>query len=308
MRWSVSLGMHARRDGACRVFIFEREGFAMGRFVYALVLLLLCGTVDAAGPVLDMHVHLRDGEASLLEYRREAETAGLQLGGVAAMWFGGPNQAREGKPEDIRERNDGVVALAKRHPDVVAVGTVHPYDGKAALDELERIAGLGVKVLKIHPHTQQFDAADPRVLVLVQRAGELGVVVLVDNANIVVGDNQKLFNLAVQAPKTRFVFAHMGGLDFRFWNILVLSRTADGFGLDNVYFDLSATVLVAADTPIEEEFIWTLRNVGIDHVLLGSDYPQVSLARTVEALEKLDLSSDEKEKIRVGNARALLGL
>jgi predicted TIM-barrel fold metal-dependent hydrolase len=128
-----------------------------------------------------------------------------------------------------------------------------------------------------------------------------------DNAGIVPGDCEDLFNLAAKAPKTRFIFAHMGGSQFRFWNILVLARTADGFALDNVNFDISGTVLLAQGSPIEKEFIWTLRNVGIDHVMLGSDYPQITLARTVEALEKLDLTKEEKAAILSGNARRILG-
>ena len=51
-----------------------------------------------------------------------------------------------------------------------------------------------------------------------------------------------------------------------------------------------------------------LRNVGIDHVLLGSDYPQMGLAKTVEALQRLDLTNEEKAKIRWDNARKLFGL
>ena len=284
--------------------------------VFAFVLLLACQAASAQepaqrpahAPVFDIHVHLREGEASLREYKADTGSAGLKVSGLGAMWFGGPYQAPAGKPDDIRARNDALIALAAEHPDVLPIATVHPYDGQAALDELARIAGRGVKVLKLHAHTQQFEVTDPRVLALVRKAGELGVVVLMDNASIVPGDSENLFNLAVRAPGTTFVFAHIGGLNFRFWNILPLARTADGFGMDNVYFDISGMVLLAGDTPIEEEFVWTLRNVGIDHVILGSDYPQISLARTVEAFEKLDLSEEEKTKIRVGNARRLFGL
>jgi uncharacterized protein len=76
--------------------------------------------------------------------------------------------------------------------------------------------------------------------------------------------------------------------------------------MDNIYFDISGTVVLAADSPLEAEFVWTLRNVGIDHVLLGSDYPQFSLAQTLEALERLDLDENEKAKIRYTNAMRLL--
>lgn len=278
------------------------------RTISLLIALLLTPMVRAGGPVFDSHVHLREGESSLREYEKQVREAGIELAGLAVMWFGGPHQALAGNPANIRARNDGLIELAARHPEVVPVVTVHPYDGVAAQNELARVAGRGVKVLKIHPHTQGFDASDARVLSLVTRAGELGMVVLMDNASILPGDCQKLFNLAVQAPKTKFIFAHIGGLDFRFWNILVLARTADGFALGNVYFDISGTVLLAADSPLEAEFIWTLRNVGIDHVLLGSDYPQISMARTLQALEKLDLSAAEKAGIESGNARRLFGL
>ena len=255
--------------------------------------------------VFDVHVHLREGEESLRAYRRDVDSAGVALAGLGAMWFGGPFQAPAGKPDEIEARNDALIALAEAHPDVMPIATVHPYDGQAALDELARIADRGIRMIKLHPHTQQFDLRDPRVLAATRKAGELGMAVLMDNAGIVAGDSEDLFNLAVQAQGTRFVFAHLGGLGFRFWNILPLARTADSFALDNVYFDISATVLVAADSPIEQEFIWTLRNVGIDRVILGSDYPQISLADTLDALERLDLTEEEKTKIRHGNARAL---
>lgn len=276
------------------------------RFFVLSLCLLLTGFAHAAGPVFDMHVHLRDGEASLQKFKAETRESGLELSGIGAMWFGGPHQALAGNPANIRAKNDALIAMAARHPEVVPIATVHPYDGQAALDELTRIAARGVKTLKIHPHTQQFEIPDPRVLSLLQKAGELGMTVLMDNAGIVPGDTEDLFNLAFKAPKTRFIFAHMGGMQFRFWNILVLARTADGFALDNVFFDISGTVLLAAGSPIEMEFVWTLRNVGIHRVMIGSDYPQIALAPMVEALEKLDLTPEEKAAILSGNARRVL--
>src|SRR5688572_11139619 len=277
------------------------------RNVWICTGLLLATSALAGEPIFDTHVHLREGETSLLKFEAEVQASGVELAGVGAMWFGGPHQAPAGDLAKIRAGNDGVIALAAKHPEVAPIGTVHPYDGQAALDELARIAARGVKTLKIHPHTQRFEISDPRVLALVTKAGELGVAVLMDNAGIVPGDCEDLFNLAAKAPKTRFIFAHMGGANFRFWNILVLARTADGFALGNVNFDISGTVMLAAGSPIEKEFVWTLRNVGVDHVMLGSDYPQISLARMVEALEKLDLTPAEKTAILSGNARRILG-
>jgi hypothetical protein len=49
-----------------------------------------------------------------------------------------------------------------------------------------------------------------------------------------------------------------------------------------------------------------MRNVGIDYILLGSDFPQLTLTQAVEALEKLPLTAEEKQKIRFKNAQRLL--
>jgi uncharacterized protein len=278
------------------------------RIFTAIAALLVCVTrlSTAQEPAIDLHVHLRKGAQSIAEYEAQAASAKRQVTAFGGMWFGGPNQALAGQPAQVRAQNDALLALAAKNPKLLPIVTVHPHDGKAALDELTRVAALGVKVLKLHPHTQKFDVTDARVLTLAQRAGALGVIVLLDNASILAGDSENLFNLAVNAPKTKFIFAHMGGLNFRFWNTLALIRTAQNFFADNVYFDISAVVTLAADSPIEAEFVWTLRNVGIDHVLLGSDYPQYTLAQTLDALDRLGLDDNEKAKIRYANAHRLL--
>jgi len=277
-------------------------------FLVGAALAAFVQVAAAQSPIFDSHVHLWKGEESLQAYEEQVKKAHLEVAGIGAMWFGGPNQALAGKPDEIRAGNDGIIALAAKHAKVLPIATVHPYDGPVAVTELERVAAKGIKVLKIHPHTQKFDPDDPRVLTLVQRAGQLGVIVLMDNANILPGDSEKLFNLALKAPKTRFIFAHLGAMNFRFWNILKAVRTAENLFADNINFDISAIVAMVADSPIEDEFVWTIRNVGIDHVLLGSDYPQFSLEQNVNALGRMPLTPSEQAKIRYENARALFGL
>ena len=271
------------------------------------IVLLFSHTAAAQNAVFDVHVHLHDGEASLRAYEADIANSKLELVGFGGMWFGGPHMALQGNPAKVRADNDAHMALAKKYPKMMPIATVHPYDGQAALDEISRVAARGVRVLKLHPHTQRFDASDPRVLALVKQAGALGLIVLMDNANIVPGDSEKLFNIAVNAPKTKFIFAHMGTLNFRFWNVLALARTAEKFFADNIYFDISGTVTLVADSPVEAEFVWTLRNVGTERVLLGSDYPQFALGKSVEAVKRLGLTPEETANILAGNARKLFG-
>ena len=97
-------------------------------------------------------------------------------------------------------------------------------------------------------------------------------------------------------------------MNFRFWNMLALVRTADEL--------LRATTSTSTFPArwcsrrirrIEQEFVWTLRNVGVDHVLMGSDYPQIGLGKTVDAFKRLGLTAEETTKILSGNARKLFG-
>jgi hypothetical protein len=268
---------------------------------------LLLTRKSPAQQVFDNHVHLWEGEKSLRQYEAEAKTAGIDLVGFGGMWFGGPNQALSGHPDEIRASNDAHFALAKKHPEMLPIATVHPYDGEAAIEEVTRVAALGFKVLKLHPHTQKFDPSDPRVLAVVTRAGDLGMIVLVDNFNIIPGDSEKLFNLALAAPRTKFIYAHLGGMNFRFWNVIRAARTAKGLYADNIYFDIAGTTVLLKDAPIRDEFVWTIRGVGVDHVLLGSDFPQFTLGETLAAFEDLTLTPEEKKKIRYQNARTLFG-
>ena len=296
-RSQVLLGLLAIRREFRRNFV--------KRQTLLVALLFLLTWKALAQQVFDDHVHLWDGEKSLQQYEAQAKAAGIDLVGLGGMWFGGPNQALSGHPDQIRASNDAHFALAKRHPEMLPIATVHPYDGEAALEEVTRVAGLGFTVLKLHPHTQKFDPSDPRVLAVVTRAGDLGMVVLMDNFNIIPGDSEKLFNLALAAPKTRFIFAHLGGMNFRFWNVIRAARTAKGLYADNIYFDIAGTTVLLKDSPIRDEFVWTVRGVGVDHVLLGSDFPQFTLAETLAAFEELNLTAEEKNKIRYQNARAL---
>jgi len=271
------------------------------RLLLGLLLLTVAPLALPAENVFDFHVHIWDGDTSVKQYLAQLDRDKQEVAGFGAILI----TRKPGQTDETRRKNDELIALARRYPKLMPIASVHPYDGAAALDELKRVAAAGVKVIKLHPHTQEFSVTDPRVFELCQLAGKVGVFVLMDNANIVAGDSQDLFNLAIKCPDTQFIFAHLGALDFRFWNILWAARTAKDFYKENIHFDISAIVTLLAGSPVEREFVWTIRNVGVENILLGSDYPQFSLKANVDALERLDLTPAEKAKIRYDNARRL---
>lgn len=266
-----------------------------------MIQILLCQYSFAQQQVFDTHVHLWEGEKSIKRYLAQLDSAGQ-----AVTRFGGILIARQGEPLKTKAKNDELIALSKQYPQLVPICSVHPLDGDVATHEIKRLSALGVKVIKLHPHTQNFEVTDERVVNLCKVAGQLGMVVLIDNANIKPGDSENLFDLAINCSDTKFIFAHMGGFNFRFWSIINVARTAKGFYKDNIYFDISAMVVLLADSPLEEEFIWTIRNAGVHTVLLGSDFPQYTLSQATEALDRLDLKEAEKDRIRFQNAQGLL--
>ena len=181
-------------------------------------LLLALPTIASAQKVFDTHVHIWNGEESVRAYKAQLKDTQQSVTRFAGILI-----AARGNMAETRRKNDELIALAAKYPEMFPIASVHPYDDQAALDEVQRIAGKGVTMIKLHPHTQKFAITDPRVATLCHLAGNLGMIVLFDNANIVPGDSQDLFNLAVNTPGTKFVFAHMGATNFRFWNTILFA-------------------------------------------------------------------------------------
>ena len=75
--------------------------------------------------------------------------------------------------------NDASARLNDRAPEtgLWSFGCMHP-DFPDWKDELARIAELGMKGVKLHPIYQGVDFDDPRYLRILDRCGELGLVVL----------------------------------------------------------------------------------------------------------------------------------
>ena len=265
---------------------------------------LLLGSISytfSQDTVIDIHCHLYDYEKSAEYYFDTVKNLDIQL-----LKVGGITISKQDELKVTRSHNDKLIALSKENPKIIPICSVHPYDGDSAINELKRIKSKGVKFIKLHPLVQNFDVYDKRVIRLGQEAGKLDIILLIDNATIFTPDNKEgLLNLALECPDTKFIFAHLGAVEFRFWSILgFLNRTE--MYKHNIYFDISGTVTLMEDSPVEDEFIWTMRTIGIDKILLGSDFPQWSLEETLDAFKKLDLTEEEKRLIKYKNALKLM--
>ena len=253
--------------------------------------------------IIDIHAHFWEMDKSVNEYFYSYASPMLsRVGGITII-------QQAGNLEGTRRMNDELINLSKINNKIIPICTVHPYDGDSAVVELKRLKGLGVKMIKLHPITQKFDIEDNRVSMITKEAGNLGIVVLIDAYTFYQkGNIEKLIYLAFENRKTKFVFAHIGGPEFNKFGFLGAIRKTDPWFADNMWFDISGTVNVFAESPFKDEFEWTIQSIGIERILFGSDFPQFSVDNTIKALNKLRLTKAEKRMIMYSNAKKLLNL
>ena len=174
--------------------------------------------------------------------------------------------------------NDGY-----RKTGIISFGCMHP-DFPDWKEELARIANMGLKGIKLHPVYQDVDLDDPRYLRILDRCGELGLIVLT-HAGLDIGIPGKVncspdmtLRALKQVGPVRMILAHMGG--WRNWD-QVEELLVD----TDAYLDTSFTL--GRMTPLgdgfygpselnmmeEEQFLRMVREFGADRLVFGTDSP-----------------------------------
>lgn len=205
-----------------------------------------------------------------------------------------------------------------RKTGIISFGCMHP-DFPDWKEELARIANMGLKGIKLHPVYQDVDLDDPRYLRILDRCGELGLIVLT-HAGLDIGIPGKVncspdmtLRALKQVGPVRMILAHMGG--WRNWD-QVEELLVD----TDAYLDTSFTL--GRMTPLgdgfygpselnmmeEEQFLRMVREFGADRLVFGTDSPWGGQAEDVARFRALPLTGEEKAAILGGNAQKLLGL
>ena len=201
---------------------------------------------------------------------------------------------------------------------VLSFGCMHPdFDGWK--EELARVRDLGLKGIKLHPQYQDTDFDDPRYLRILDRCGELGLVVLT-HAGLDIGmpgkDNcspEMVLRALRQTGPVKLVLAHMGGwrqwdrVEELLWETDVLLDTSFSLGemtpLDDGCYQPEDLPLLG-----REDFLRLVRRFGADRVLFGTDSPWDDQGAALARLRALPLEKSELDAILGGNARKLLEL
>ncbi len=261
--------------------------------------------------IIDTHAHilLPGQELSLNpstpgspdELKKQMEASGISMCGIMSM-------VAKDNLDVMREHNDYILKLAQENTEFFPICSVHPLDGEAAVAEVERVAGLGAKGLKLHPFFQGFDPADPKVYAVVAAAGKFGLPVIFDSISASDGGaTGKFVDMALANPNTKIILAHMRGTQFP--ETLLFSVFAKGpFYKNNVFFDMSAVADLYYESPKQEELMWTMREIGIDQFLFASDFPVFDLKPAREVMDEYGFSKEELQKLYHDNAIKIFDL
>jgi uncharacterized protein len=258
------------------------------------------------GPVIDAHAHLRTGDADVMGPEHSLGTAELrQMDARSGITRSALIVIAGGGPAAVRAKNDALLAAVAADPQhFFAIASVHPADGDAAIAELDRLATAGVRFIKLHPNSQQFDIADPAVARVAEHCGKLGMTVLIDSYDpFDPGQVGKLLKLTMGQPDTRFILAHIGFVRFRETMVWALLRQRGQ--ANNVWFDISAAAPTFAGTPMGAELVATMRKIGMDRMIFGTDWPSVSVADALAAARRLQLNPAEQRALFHDNIAAL---
>lgn len=182
---------------------------------------------------------------------------------------------------------------------IEAFGSVYPTH-PSALDELDRIAALGLKGIKFHPDYQEFFVDDDRVMPVYEKISQLGLITIF-HAGYDLGlltpchCTPERLSRALSAFHSPVIAAHFGG--FMLWDEVLTYLAGKDVYLDTSfsYGRLSPSL---ARKIVEQH--------GYDHVLFASDAPWSDMHNEMDYLKNLALPEAAYQAIFSDNAKHLL--
>jgi uncharacterized protein len=258
---------------------------------------------------IDFHVHLPtpdwlDGsmggyvEAAEAYFRSTVERQSLgeladkyRALDVLAVLLAWDAETATGRP---RVPNETIAAACREYPDAfTGLGSVDPHK-PSAVDEVARIAELGLRGVKFHPSLQAFAPDDPTYWPVFAACERHGLLALFHTGTSGIGARQpggqgiridyahplKLDAVAAAHPELTVVAAHFGWP----WQMDLI---AVALHKTNVYIDISGW----SPKRIPPEVVRELKGRLSGQFIWGSDFPFIAPERCLAELDELGLAS-----------------
>lgn len=202
------------------------------------------------------------------------------------------------KPSQTKSTNEWAAAACDSR--IVSFGGIHPHTDDYRRD-IDFVASLGFKGIKLHAEYQDFVVDAPEMLKLYDYAFSRGLMIL-HHAGFdpafpapYKSTPKQFANIARAMRGGIMIAAHLGGQ--RQWEDV--ERDLAG---ENIYLDTST----GFDFYDDETFLRIVRAHGCDKILFGSDSPWTNAKKEIERIKALPLTKKEKDAILGGNAKRLL--
>lgn len=183
---------------------------------------------------------------------------------------------------------------------IIAFGGIHP-DTDDYKRDLDFVASLGLKGIKLHAEYQRFYPEEERMLRIYDYAFSKGLIVL-HHAGFDPGmpepfhsNPERFAKMLYLLSGGTFVLAHLGGQEM--WDDVEKYLVGK-----DVYFDTS----MGFECYSNEQFMRIVKKHGADKILFGSDSPWSDASRELAVLNSLSLNENEKQMILCDNAKRLL--
>jgi predicted TIM-barrel fold metal-dependent hydrolase len=210
----------------------------------------------------------------------------------------------------MQASNRWVAEVARANPLVEVLVCVDPtvLTPEELVRHLTELAHGGVRGIKLHPVSQGFRPDDARLHQIYETCQQAGLIVLSHSGpghrNDASARPSEFAPVLEQWPDLRLVLAHLGGATWR-----ETAELAEAY--PQVVFDLSEIIewTGAPNAPSAMDLAGLVQSIGVERVMLGSDFPWYDPAKTVDRVMGLPLlGADEKAAILGGTALTILGL
>jgi uncharacterized protein len=275
---------------------------------------------------IDMHAHIQTGDRAKQGWANAAK-AGLPINtgrwrtdpdGMAEMYqhhemmaviFDVDGETRSG----VKMDNGETAAWMRKYPDTfIGFGSVDPWKGKIAVNEVKRCADMGLRGMKFQQAAQGFNPNDERFRPIYEEIVQLDLPVIFHTGTTAVAAGSPggkgitleyckpipyIDNLAAWYPEMRIIMAHPSWP----WHddqLAVLRHKG------NTYMDLSGW----APKYFPQSTVHNINTLVQDKAFFGTDFPMMTPERWLEEFAALPLKDSVRPKILLHNAAKFLGI
>jgi predicted TIM-barrel fold metal-dependent hydrolase len=213
----------------------------------------------------------------------------------------------------VKISNAETAGWVKKYPNTfIGFGSVDPWKGNAAVEEVKRCADMGLRGMKFQQASQAFAPTDPRFFPIYEACVRLRLPVIFHGGTTAIhagtpGGGGLLLEycrpipyidgVAARYPDLRIIIAHPAW-PWHDEQLAVMRHKG------NVYMDLSGW----APKYFPPSIIQNANTLVQDKVFFGSDFPVVTPERWLSEFEALPIKETVRPKILLHNAAKFMGI